>query len=233
MAGPSGPITPLLRFTPILGLAGFGGFVSLSYEIFFFRIMSYATGSSASSFAFVLGASLVGIALGAREAGDWCASEEPRRACHRILGALLTAALAGFAYLPILSLVAPFPGAPLALTLLFAAVVARAWGMVLPFLAHLGVAADRKAGVGVSCLYLANIIGSAAGSVATGFVLMDWFGIVQIAQIAQILGALGLGCITLLAIALPVAQCSDRRSYASVAADDNMGSEWRRTFGLN
>ena len=87
--------------------------------------------------------------------------------------------------------------------------------MVLPFLAHLGVAADRKAGVGVSYLYLANIIGSAAGSVATGFVLMDWFGIVQI---AQILGALGLGCITLLAIALPVAQCSDRRSYASVAA---------------
>jgi spermidine synthase len=48
--------TPLLGLRPVLMLAGFGGFVSLSYEIFFFRTVSYATGSSATAFAMTLGA---------------------------------------------------------------------------------------------------------------------------------------------------------------------------------
>ena len=42
---------PVLGFAAVLGLAAAGGFVSLSYEIFFFRTISYATGSSASAFA--------------------------------------------------------------------------------------------------------------------------------------------------------------------------------------
>src|SRR5216684_7593509 len=38
---------PALGLAPVLALAAAGGFVSLSYEIFFFRIVSYASGSSA------------------------------------------------------------------------------------------------------------------------------------------------------------------------------------------
>ena len=53
-------------------LAAAGGFVSLSYEIFFFRTVSYATGSSATAFAVTLSAFLVGIASGSRQAGEYC-----------------------------------------------------------------------------------------------------------------------------------------------------------------
>ena len=49
-----------------LALAAAGGFVSLSYEIFFFRTVSYASGSSATAFAVTLSAFLVGIASGSR-----------------------------------------------------------------------------------------------------------------------------------------------------------------------
>ena len=60
---------PMLGLVPALALAGAGGFVSLSYEIFFFRTVSYATGSSATAFALTLGAFLIGLASGSRQAG--------------------------------------------------------------------------------------------------------------------------------------------------------------------
>ena len=40
------PRKPMLGLVPLLALAAAGGFVALSYEIFFFRTVSYATGSS-------------------------------------------------------------------------------------------------------------------------------------------------------------------------------------------
>ena len=51
--------------------------------------------------------------------------------------------------------------------------VARFWGALLPYLAELGIAADARAGMRTALLYLANILGAAAGSIITGFVLMD------------------------------------------------------------
>ena len=48
-----------LPFGVVLAMACAGGLVSLSYEIFFFRTMSYATGSSPFAFATTLGAFLV------------------------------------------------------------------------------------------------------------------------------------------------------------------------------
>src|SRR3984957_8374849 len=52
---------PMLAFAPLLGLAAAGGFVALSYEIFFFRTVSDATGSGAFAFAATLGAFLLGL----------------------------------------------------------------------------------------------------------------------------------------------------------------------------
>ena len=62
-------VVPMLALFPVLALAAAGGFVSLSYEIFFFRTVSYASGSSATAFAATLSAFLVGLASGARRAG--------------------------------------------------------------------------------------------------------------------------------------------------------------------
>jgi predicted membrane-bound spermidine synthase len=43
------------------------------------------------------------------------------------------------------------------------------------------ISADSRAGARMSYIYLANIIGSGAGSLMTGFVLMDWLKLWQIA----------------------------------------------------
>jgi spermidine synthase len=69
-------------------------------------------------------------------------------------------------------------------------VLARFWGAVLPNLAELSIAADERAGMQTAFLYLANILGSAAGSVITGFVLMDHLGLVAIAATLAVAGAL-------------------------------------------
>ena len=62
--------------------------------------------------------------------------------------------------------------------------------------------------------YLANILGSAAGSIITGFILMDRFGLVAISTILVFIGIL---CVTVLIAALPI----PRRSqilYVTLAA---------------
>jgi len=160
------------RFAAVLAIGALGGFVSLSYEIFFFRTISYATGSSAPAFAITLFAFLVGLASGARRAGRSC-QEGSGPALRAAVRALLLGNVLGWAFLPAVGASAALGWAALSLALAFVFLVARSWGILLPTLAHLGVLADRDAGMRTAQLYLANIAGSAAGSVVTGFVLMD------------------------------------------------------------
>ena len=63
-------------------------------------------------------------------------------------------------------------------------------------------------------LYLANILGAAAGSILTGFVLMDYLGLVEIAT-ALVLA--GLACVVLLIAALDMPQ-REKLLRAGVAA---------------
>ncbi|SPK73241.1 putative Spermidine synthase (Putrescine aminopropyltransferase) [Cupriavidus taiwanensis] len=191
---------PALRFFVVLTLACIGGAISLSYEIFFFRTVSYASGGSAFAFAAILGAFLIGIASGSRQAGEWCdgAIEHGMR---RLAAALLKANLAGLLFLPVLAHLALPHGVLLGALLLMVYLVARSWGSLLPCLAHWGVAADGHAGMRTALLYLANIIGSAAGSIVTGFVLMEKLSLVSIAVV--LVGA-GLVCTLLLEICLPL-----------------------------
>ena len=68
------------------------------------------------------------------------------------------------------------------------AVVAAFFGVGLPLLAHFGVPADRHSGARLSYLYFANICGSAAGSLLTGFVLLDVMTLGGIAALLAVLG---------------------------------------------
>lgn len=183
------PETLVPRFAAVLGLGALGGFVSLSYEIFFFRTISYATGSSAPAFAITLCAFLVGLASGARRAARGC-RRGPRDALAGAQRALLVGNALGWAFLPLAGVVAPLGWAALAVALALVFLVARSWGVLLPTLAHLGVPADRDAGMRTAQLYLANIVGSAAGSVVTGFVLMDRLSLAGIAAALVLAGAL-------------------------------------------
>jgi spermidine synthase len=208
---------PLLRFGSVLGLAAAGGFVSLSYEIFFFRIISFASGSSATAFALTLGAFLVGIASGSRQAGQNCAASTRGGALRHAVAALMTASVLGLLLLPLLAHLWRLHLGIIVVVVVAVYLIARCWGSLLPYLAELGVAADDRSGMRLGLLYLANILGSAAGSILTGFVLMDQLSLVAIGS-SLVVG--GLLCVLLLIAALdePRSEKTRRAAFAAVLA---------------
>jgi spermidine synthase len=207
------PRRPMLGLIPLLGLAAAGGFVALSYELFFFRTVSYAIGSSSIAFAATLGAFLVGLASGARQAGDSCTVLTREGAMRRAVGALMKANLLGLLFLPLLDHLAWLDRGIIGVAILIVYLVARSWGSLLPYLAELGIAADRHAGMRTAFLYLANSLGAAAGAIVTGFVLMDQLG--PIATGAALVVA-GLVCAMLLIGALKMPR-SEKILRASLA----------------
>ena len=205
----------VLAFAPTLMLAAAGGFVSLSYEIFFFRTMSYATGSSSTAFALTLSAFLVGLASGARRAGDDCSTLTRDALMRRAAAALIVGNLVALLFLPLLSHLAWLEAGVVGVAIVLVYLFARFWGTLLPYLAQLGVAADSQAGMRTAALYLANILGSAAGAILTGFVLTDHFGLVAF---AAVLALAGLICAALLVAALPIAHVQKIRQAGLAAA---------------
>jgi spermidine synthase len=205
---------PYLALAPVLALAAAGGFVSLSYEIFFFRTVSYASGSSATAFAATLSAFLVGLASGSRQAGENCAALSRAEAMRRAVRAVLAANLIGLAFLPLLVHLAWFDRGVIGMAMLMVYLAARFWGTLLPYLAELGVEADANAGMRTSLIYLANIVGASSGSILTGFVLMDRFGLIDIAVALVMAGVL---CAIMLIITTESAP-TQRRMRLVVAA---------------
>ena len=208
------PRRPMLGLAPVLALASAGGFVSLSYEIFFFRTVSYATGSSATAFALTLGAFLIGLASGSRQAGRNCAALPPERAIRRAVTTLMSASVLGLLFLPLLDHLVWLGSGIVAVAFLLVYLVARLWGSLLPYLAEFGVAADDKAGMRTALLYLANILGSAAGSIVTGFVLTNRLSLVAIAAALVVASFV---CVVILAGTLPLPR-SEKLLHTCLAA---------------
>ena len=100
---------------------------------------------------------------------------------RRMISGLLIATALGVLFLPALNHLSWLGDGLVGVAMLTIYLLARYWGALLPYLAHLGVAADDRAGMRAGLLYLANIVGSAAGSIITGFVLMEYFGLRAIA----------------------------------------------------
>ncbi len=172
----------------VLPLAALGGFVSLSYEIFLFRTVSYASGSSATVFAVTLACFLFGIASGARSAGEICETLQRREIMRKATDELILANLIGLLFLPLMAHFAWLNGGVLGLAMLMVYLIARRWGSFLPFLAEFAVQADEHAGMRTSLLYFSNILGSAAGAILTGFVLTNYLTLVQIALALALAG---------------------------------------------
>jgi spermidine synthase len=160
-----------------LALAFLSGFVSLSYEIFFFRTISYMTGTNAAAFALMLCVFLAGLAFGANRTSR-LTSGDMKANVSTITTALITASICGLAFIPALGTLVGLGHVDWVVAILLIYIVARNFGMFLPYLAECGVAADREAGPQVAYLYLASILGSASGSVFTGFLLADWLNLV-------------------------------------------------------
>jgi spermidine synthase len=171
----------LLGMRAVLLLAALGGLISLSYEIFLFRTISYASGSSATAFAITLACFLVGIAGGARSAGKTCATLPPADAMRKAADELVFANLVGLLFLPLVAHLAWLGPGVFAVALLLVYLIARRWGSLLPYLAQFGVPPDDRAGMRTSLLYFSNILGSAAGAIVMGFVLTNYLTLVQMA----------------------------------------------------
>ena len=202
---------PMLAFVPLLGVAAAGGFVALSYEIFFLRTVTDATSSGAFAFAATLGAFLLGIAFGARRAGDNCTALTRDGAMRRAVGALMKASLLGLLFLPLLDHLAWLDRASIGVAVLMVYLVARFWGSLMPYLAELGVAADAQAGMRTAFLYGASSLG------AVGFALLDRIGLVATGTaVVVVVVVAGLACIVLLigALKMPRAERILRASLA-------------------
>jgi spermidine synthase len=183
----------LFRFPLAMVLVGLAGFISLSYEIVWYRVYSFTSGGQAKSFAYLLGGYLVGIALGSL-VGRWlcydAAVQELPRFLTMISGFIVLANLLGFLVVPSVARAVRFVRFPYTLPLI--AVAAGLLGAVFPLICHVSVRPDSRAGAGLSYLYLSNIIGSTLGSFLVGFVLMDVLSLERLSVFLALAGmALG------------------------------------------
>ncbi|MBF0454074.1 MAG: spermidine synthase [Magnetococcales bacterium] len=208
---PSPDLSPISLKIPMAMLfAGMAGFISLSFEIVWIRVYAYLTRGEAGSLAYVLGFFLIGVAFGSligHKISADMARKGKMKTLRLIFILLVCANGVGFLLIPLIGQMIQFLD-PYALmdrqstggqiykmfyyynlSLPLITLGSALWGAMLPFLSHISVKADSKAGSGLSYIYVSNIIGSVSGSLITGFILMDIF---KIQQISLILGLLGL-----------------------------------------
>ena len=166
-----------------LAIAFASGFLALSYEILWYRVIAFMTRGIAASFGLLLAAYLGGLALGSWGSRLFCrdAGAAGSRAALLPLGAFVGLAnVASAAVIPTFAWSAGRTDFRAGLGMV--AVGAGLLGAVLPLTAHFGIEPDHRAGARLSYVYLANILGSALGSVVTGFVLLDAFALQAIAR---------------------------------------------------
>ncbi len=198
----AGMLAPMFPFPMALMLAALAGFISLCYEIVWYRIYSFASGGPAQCFAYVLGAFLTGTALGSLLSRTLCrrASSNVARLQYSIALLVLLANLLGFAVVPLTALAVRHVS--FLWTLPLVAITASLLGATFPLMCHISVRPDSDAGAGLSYLYLSNIIGSAAGAWVVGFVLLDLWSIRWISVFLALVGVL-VALLMLVASTLP------------------------------
>lgn len=156
-------------------LAFAAGFMSLSVEILWVRLIGFAHFGVPQAFAFVLVVFLAGVALGAVLGKRFCTGHE--RALGAAGVALLLAGAIDIAtpWLIAASIAGPFAFlAKVVLILTSAALKAVAF----PIAHHLGSSdAGGKLGRSLSRVYFFNIIGSTLGPIVFGFFLLDFISL--------------------------------------------------------
>jgi spermidine synthase len=188
-----------------MALAGATGFIALAYEILWYRIYSFTSGGTASSFASLLAFYLFGIGYGSFAVRDICRHKLKNHLGMTLqVGSSVVILGAIFAFLvgPAVSLSVSYVHLSYQVTLAFVAVAAALLGAAFPILSHAAIGPTERAGRDLSYLYLSNIVGSALGSFVFGFVVLDHWS-----TGAASLMLLALGCVLALILAgfaLPV-----------------------------
>src|SRR5687768_1886136 len=170
-----------MRLRLALVIAALSGFIALSYEIVWYRVISTMTRGIASSFGLLLAAYLFGLAVGSRASARFCNDKDPGSAQLRVLAVFVAVSNAIAALVaPVFAWSAKFTDFRVGIVVV--AIGAAFLGAVLPLVSHFGIEPDDRAGSRLSYVFLANIIGSAAGSLLTGFVLLDVMSLMNVAR---------------------------------------------------
>lgn len=196
-SAPPDPI-PIRTFLPrrMVGVVLFvSGFATLSYEILWFRGLSYATGHSTYALTIVLATFLIGLGLGSLLLRRVLERQSPERdiaLCQCLIAVLALGAMA------CVSTVLSVPGLRDYVSVFSEAAVGRPWwwrlvadgalasvvmlpatlfmGLSFPLATRLYLGDVRMLGAGVGGAYLLANLGSILGSLAGSLVLLPMFG---------------------------------------------------------
>ena len=148
------------------------GFLSLSQEIVWVRLVSFGQQGRPHAFSIVLAAFLIGIALGAIAGRRLCQKSPDLLRSAGIV--LLMAAAADFAALYLGSSIVPYSARRLLLLVIMIALTAGLKGVLFPIVHHLGaIGGSERVGRSISRIYFGNVMGSTLGPIVTGFWLLD------------------------------------------------------------
>lgn len=162
-----------IPFTTALVWSALSGFIALSWEIVWSRVFNFASASRAPVFGFMLGSYLLGLAIGSLLSPQLLRQGGALR--PRLARWVLFSSIAGFLVAPLTALAATHVSWEWGYFLVIAAGILI--GLPFPLLCHAAIPAGQDAGSQLSRLYLANIIGSGAGSLLTGFLFMEWLSL--------------------------------------------------------
>lgn len=190
------------------------GFLSLSLEILWFRLLGFMTASRPEVFGMLLAVYLAGIGWGALRPHRLALDDRAARVL--MVRRLVVAAALTFLAMPLTGWVSALAGKAVAQVVAYGAagLVAFCCGGVFPTVIQLGTRdSSSNAALPVAWLYFANIAGSALGPLVTGFLLLDRLGLgANLALFAGLTLLLALALAGRLLLALP------RRVLAAGAA---------------
>jgi spermidine synthase len=166
---------PFISLRLTAALSALTAFISLGFEIVWFRVFVLASESRAPAFALLLSTFLAGIAAGAFLAGKVTEKQSASFAAIGMCTALLVAGGLSPFLLPLVAFLR-WKDFNYLLACVGFFVIAALLGAIFPLLCKLGLPSDQKAGRGVSIIYVANIVGSVCGSLFVGFMLLNYVG---------------------------------------------------------
>lgn len=169
------------------------GFLSLSAEILWVRLVGFAYGGIPQAFSFVLANYLLGIALGA-VVGKWfCAKKFD---LYGVAVPLLVISGVSDIFVPAFAphIIRPSDNRFLLLVALIIIVTAGLKSVLFPIAHHLGsLQSGSRIGRSVSKIYFGNIVGSTLGPLIISFLLLD------MVTMAQCFAIVGLLCVVMAA----------------------------------
>jgi MFS family permease len=170
--------------SPILGivLSFLSGYISLSIEILWIRLMGIHSHGDPKGFSYTLGFFLIGMTIGALFSQRNC-QKDHKEDLFKILQATFLF-MGTFLYFAIGLFVKGLPYIPSSATsgilFLLLTLTSILTGIAYPVITHLSLPKGGSAGVHVALISLGSILGSTAGSMLAGFYFLEVFSLERV-----------------------------------------------------